>query len=317
MNGKSPSRLLLDLLTKSRSRHLRRWYEYTIGRDLVFRFESTELRCYTIGLGDCMVAHQFGSAFLEHCRAQGDPRWGIVTLSGGSHPIVFHAPRTDRNIYWWWSMGRRAEWLSFYLEQTTVRPDVVLCLSPRCMAQAAEHGLQTLLLPLGVGAEFRALALPRRGVGFAGTRNHKDRRQVELLLTPAAQRADFEWSNPRRNKTAADLNRWYNTKRVILGMTEAVQQEWGMVNNRVFEVLASGTALLLPSHPSLAEVLQKPYPYQTASAEQTIELIETLLAKDADSYEEEFRDWSSLVLQHHTYRQRVQTLADFWEAHPR
>jgi len=269
---------------------------------------ASSIRFYvTIGQGDMMVAKQFCEAFEDHVRTHGDPCLGTVVISAGAWDPAFRLDRGDHVVYWWWSMSFRDDWLDHYLDHVDVKPDVVACLSRSCLDYARQRGQQTTHLPLAVGKHFRPARASRRGIGFAGSRGHKDPAQEAAIIRPFAERADFEWVNNLPSEQ--DLAAFYNRKQIILGMTEGRQESMGMVNNRVFEVLATGTPFILHSHRAVSEVLGFDFPFQSSSPEQSLDLAERILA-EYPHHLELFASYSREVVARHTYDQRIATLIE-------
>ncbi|MFC6988728.1 glycosyltransferase [Haloplanus sp. GCM10025708] len=273
-----------------------------------FRGPETVIQFHGQGLGDMMIIRQFGRAFADYLRDVGDPELGKVVVSCGGYKATFNPEPGDVNCYWWWSFGPKddepAEYLDFYLDEVSVEPDVILCLSERCKKEASQRGFDTVYLPLGTQA-FEPLGVERSGLGYAGSRYHKDRSKSEPVLGPYGDRDDFEWVS--HFVTPTQLNLWYNTKLVTFGLTKEGQRRWGMVNNRVFETLASGTPFILESHPTVEDVLGFEFPYQTSSREETLELTTDVL-ENPDQHLERFRSYAETVREEHSYDERVRTL---------
>ena len=83
-----------------------------------------------------------------------------------------------------------------------------------------------------------------------------------------------------------------------------------MVNNRVFEVLASGTPFIIHRHRALEEVLGLPYPYQSDSPEQSRSLADEI-DMDYQKHLSVFDGYRQAIDAGHRYRHRVKTLIDF------
>ncbi len=272
------------------------------------RFGSTRLSIFTtVGLGDTMVARQVAEEFERSCESYGDPKLGHIVIVAGAWPLEFQLPRGDRNVYWWWSMNGREDWLETYLDRVNVKPDVVACLSQWCMERARRAGAKPLYLPLAAGEHFRALGVERSGVGYAGSKGHKDAAQVAAVIGPFESHAQFEWASGFTSPL--EINAFYNRKQIVLGMTETYQERAGMVNNRVFETLASGTPFILHRHRALDEVLGQPYAYQSGGAEETRALAEKILG-DYAAHLAVFEGLRRVVDERHRYRHRWRTLID-------
>lgn len=273
----------------------------------VFHGSDTILEIYLQGLGDRMIARQIGQAFNRYLEGADDPGLGrvILTCGGfGSSPV-----RGDLNLYWWWSLGpfdkRPKKWLPYYLERVRVPPDVILCPSERTLSEAQKAGFPVIYLPLGVGPEFRPLGLDRLGLGYAGTPGHKPDGEEDRVLGPFLDTDEFEWVSDIN--TPAALNLWYNRKMIAFGMTLPGQRRMGMVNNRVFEVLASGTPFVTSMHDQLEEILGFNYPYQTASANDTVEMVRHIQAHSSEVLAE-CRVWSQRIREEHSYTRRLEKL---------
>jgi hypothetical protein len=258
-----------------------------------------------IGLGDVSAAQQICGAFRRYCEKMGDPRIGKLVITAGAWPPHFTVERGDHNVYWWWSMGGRNDWLDEYLGKINVSPDIVACLSPWCNAYAQRLGCNTINLPLAAGNEFSPLQLNRDGVGYAGTKQHKDSKQVDHIVGPFAGTPGFEWVSDL--PTIEAVASFYNRKQIVLGMTEEFQESAGMVNARVFEVLATGSPFLLHHHRAVSETLGVHYSYQSSSAEETKSIAQDIMTH----YEHHlaiFAGYQKLIAREHTYFHRMVSL---------
>lgn len=291
-----------------------RWVEPPVaGEDArpayAFRGPRTILEMYLGGLGDRMIGRQVGQAFALYLEEHGDPALGRVVVSCGgygSSPV-----RGDVNLYWWWSFGSRDlppdRWLDRYLDAVYVRPDVILCPSRRTLEEAERAGFPVIHLPLGVGPDFRPLGVERSGLGYAGTPDHKPDRERETVLGPWLESGELEWVSDI--ETPAGLNLWYNTKLVAFGMTKPGQRAGGLVNNRVFEVLASGTPFVSSRHEGLEATLGFSFPFQSSSPAETRELV-SHIRENRGEVLERCRGWSRRVRSEHSYVRRLEHLFD-------
>jgi len=275
-----------------------------------FRGPKTTFQFHGQGLGDLMIIRQFGQGFERYLREHGDPGLGEVVVSCGGYKSAYDPDRGDVNCLWWWSFGPHDDdpekFLPAYLDEVAVEPDLILCLSERCVTEAEQLGFETLLLPLGTQA-FEPLDEPRSGLGYAGSRGHKEGEQECIVLDPYGDHPDFEWVSDF--VTPTQLNLWYNTRLITFGLTKTGQREWGMVNNRVFETLASGTPFVLELHPNVENVLGFDFPYQTSSRSETQELVESIRENPQETIEE-FEAFSERVREDHSYTARVETLVE-------
>lgn len=281
----------------------------------VFRGSDTTLELYLAGRGDRMIGRQIGQAFARHLERRGDPDLGRIILSCGGYGSS--SERGDVNLYWWWSFGPMDDepdrWLDHYLDTVDVPPDVILCPSERTLEAARAAGFEVVYLPLGAGPDFRPLGLERSGLGYAGTPWHKPDAERERILGPWLESGELDWVSDI--ETPAGLNLWYNTKLVTLGTTLPGQRAWGMVNNRVFEALASGTPLVCSRHDGLEETLGFEYPLQASSVEETRELVRRVRERPGATLER-CREWSRRVREEHSYERRLSTLFEALEARP-
>lgn len=276
-----------------------------------FRGPKTTIQFHGQGLGDMMIIRQFGRAFADYLRTHPDPGLGRVVISCGGYKATFNPAGSDVNCYWWWSFGPKddtpEEYLDMYLQRVSVDPDVILCLSERCVEHAQDRGYETLYLPLGTYA-FRPLGFDRNGLGYAGSKHHKKSPKEEMTVGQVSDRVDFEWVS--NFVTPTQLNLWYNTRLATFGITKEGQRQWGMVNNRVFETIASGTPLILESHPTVDDVLGFEYPLQTESAEETRELVDRIETAPQKILSE-FDEYATRVREEHSYENRVKTLLTY------
>lgn len=277
-----------------------------------FEYEAadTTVTLHGYGLGDLMIIRQFGRALQGYFADHGDPELGEIVIATGGHHAAYHPDDGDVNLYWWWSFGGHDDepdgYLKQYVEEAAVEPDVILCPSDRCLNEAQQLGYETLYLPLGTQA-FEPLGFRRSGLGYAGSKGHKRPEKQQRLFGPYYDSDDLEWVS--HFVYPEQLNSWYNTKQVTFGLHKEGQRQWGMVNNRVFETLASGTPFVLETHPVVDDVLGFEYPYQSSSPEETRELVERIRA-NPDEVAAEFESYAHHVREEHSYDQRVRTLID-------
>jgi len=302
MTGKTAIQNILNLY-KARKRQ-KDW-----SRIFTTVYGKTRIIFYAMkGLGDTMIARQFCESFTDYCRKEGDPDLGKIVFCAGAWVTDFSVEKGDINLYWWWSMNSCDDWLERYVSGANIKPDIICCLSSATLDIAREKGLRAVMLPLGVGKEFIPLELNRSGIGYAGSKGHKNREQEAIITEPFRDEPGFEWCDSFR--APKQLNHFYNTKKIILGMTEEYQEKYGMVNNRVFEVLATATPLIIHKHPYLEDMLGFEYKYQTDTAERTKELSNDILTH-YPKYREEFLEYSKIVRERHSYYKRIKALVQF------
>lgn len=286
-------------------------YHYSPG-DNFFQYDAsrTTLEINTLGVGDSMMVHQLGKAFVEYVTRRGDPGLGdLVLTSGGYAPKLRGIREGDVNLYWWYSFGPYDDSPELFIDEhlepnLPVRPDLVLCGSERIQREAKQAGYETLYFPIGQYG-FRPLDIERTGLGYAGTRWHKAGEKVRMMLGPFKDEPDFDWVS--EYTLPEQMNLWYNTRTCNFGITKEGQREWGVVNSRVFESLASGTPLVIRHHPSIEDVLGFEYPYQVTSRAEVVETVEEIRT-DLDAVLERFEEYSERVRNEHSYLARLDTL---------
>lgn len=272
---------------------------------------GTRLVFHTIGLGDIMMIRQFGRAFQAYLAEQGDPELGDIVITSGGYAPKLDQERGDFNAYWWYSHGPMDDSPGRFVEDhlrpnLDPEPDVILCGSKRIEREAQKHGFETLYFPIAQYG-FEPLELKRCGLGYAGSRWHKSTKKLQQLLGPFRGRSDFEWVSDFT--LPEQLNLWYNTREATFGVTKEGQRQWGVVNSRVFETLASGTPLILRDHPTVNDVLGFEYPYQVSSTEEAKELVDQFSANPRHTAQE-FRSYSRNIRSEHSYANRVETLVN-------
>lgn len=264
------------------------------------------------GLGDLMILRQFGRALHDYLIDNPDPELDDVVITTGAMAPAFDPDEGDVNLYWWWSFGHHDDsperYLDYYLDNVSVEPDIVLCPSERTEREARQAGLDTLRFPLGTYSFEPRASTDRSGLGYAGSPNHKEDEKEARVVGPYAGSDAFEWVTHFR--FPEELNLWYNQKLLTFGLHKEGQRQWGLVNNRVFETIASGTPLVLEAHPTVDDVLGFEYPYQTESRTETRELVEEIRGDPAAALAE-FESFSERVRDDHDYSRRVETLVEY------
>ncbi|RMB18225.1 glycosyltransferase family protein [Haloplanus aerogenes] len=306
----------IDAATQLRLRKRKRAIEREVlGKDSHTTIQCcaprTTLNVHAYGLGDVMMARQMAAAFGAYLREYGDPEAGIVSLSAGGFMPLSDIEAGETTVFWWYSFGPMDDTPERFLDDVLescadVEFDLLLCGSERIQEEARQAGYDTLYFPIGVYG-YEPLGVERSGMGYAGSKNHKNDEKVAMLMGPYADREDFEWVD--HFTTIDELNLWYNTRLVTFGLTKEGQRRWGVVNSRVFESLASGTPLIIPEHPTIDDVLGFEYPYQVSNAEETADFVDEILS-DPDGTLETFRTYTERVREDHGYVRRLQTLFD-------
>lgn len=275
-----------------------------------YRGPDTALNIHTMGLGDEMMVMQFGSAFCDFLAEYGDPQLGTIDfVVGGFGPLLESDP-ADLHVFWLYSFGPKdenpGEYLEYMEREMNILPDVILCASEQICREAEQAGYSTIYFPIGVYG-YRPLGLERRGFGYAGSKNHKGEGQVQELMGGYLSDTRFEWVDDL--PSVEQLNLWYNSREFNFGLHRSGQQEWGTVNSRVFESLASSTPLILPSHPNLNDVLGFEYPYQVSNDRDVDRLVERIRSQPSE-VRAEFDEYSERVREEHSYLRRIEYLVE-------
>lgn len=300
-----------DFLRRIKSKIPLEYSTNNSGFTLQFGSNHTELKFHTLGLGDEMMARQMGAAYVEYLDQNPDPELGQITIINGGFSPECTVDDGDYNIYWWYSFGpyddNPEKFHDDYLyPKIGEKIDLILCGSKRIQKEATQLGYDSLYFPIGTYG-FRDLGLDRRGLGYAGSKNHKSQEKVNKFIDPYRRRSDFEWVS--NFKVPEELNLWYNTRLLTFGLTKEGQRQWGVVNSRVFEALGSGTPFVLPEHPTLNDVLGFEYPYQAADGEEASKMVDQLSASPEKTLRE-FKQYSEKIHRSHNYSVRLETLFD-------
>lgn len=270
---------------------------------------ETEIRIHTDGLGDVMMGRQFISGFKRYIKRFGDPEIGNISLGAGGIIPYHEIPEAETTIYWWYSFGpfdeKPEQFLDGYFRKNVSADiDLMLCSSERIQREAEQAGYETLLFPIGT-AGYEPLDLKRKGLGYAGSKGHKGEEKIAKIMGPYIDDPEFEWVD--HFSTIDELNLWYNKNLITFGLTKEGQRQWGVVNSRVFESLASGTPLVLETHPTIEEVLGFEYPYQAEGPDDVKEIVSSI-RDDPERHRERFNEYSRRIREDHSYFARIQTL---------
>lgn len=261
---------------------------------------------YYPGAGDTQAAEQFTAAF-NHYVAVDDPGWGDVVIAAGVHGAVMTPHKGDINLYWWWSGSDNENWLEYYHSVVSFKPSAILCTSRKMYDHAKKRGYKAIYLPIGFGPEFKPLSLPRKGTGYCGTPHHKSTVQEAAIIEPA-KGFGFTW-RVQIPGGRTELNEWYNSLVVCLGMTADITLSWGIVPSRTYEVLATATPYITYKHWSMCDELGFDYPYQSDNASTTEDMIIELMYQYR-YHQTEFELYASLMRRYHTWDKRVEQLAE-------
>ena len=271
--------------------------------------EDTDLWLFGTGLGDVALMTQIGEAFGDYIQLHGDPCLGNVMMSIGTTATSVLPYEGDINV--WWASRDSEGSLDGYLKTTSVKPTHILAPSATIMEMLSERGYYALHLPFGVGRAFKPLNLERNGLGYAGD-PIRPQEQLDAIVTPIINRGDFEWIAKKAKDewyTLERLNEWYNTKRIVFAMNRPIKKTIGHLSNRFYETFASGTPLITYMNNSLDESFPD-YPYQSDSAERTVELIDDVLG-DYERHHEYFIKLSEEVRENHSMLGRMTKLMEW------
>jgi hypothetical protein len=116
---------------------------------------------------------------------------------------------------------------------------------------------------------------------------------------------------PHRGGRGTDSSFSYSSAKVVLGTTEGAQQRFGMINNRVFEVLACGAPLVMDGFAELRNTLEGHVSYADTPHAARVQ-VKGLLANESRRAEMG-QAGRALVVRHHTYAHRVETIIAFYQ----
>jgi hypothetical protein len=243
--------------------------------------------------------NQLGETFY----AAEDPELGRIVIAFGEGLVAQKPYRGDVNV--WWAWGGTRDFISRYVENATVKPDLSLACSKRLLNGLTEAGLDAMLLPLGACSHYKPLHLHREGFGYVGGDN-KSPEQKRLMLSPFIGRSDFEWHGRRASDewfNEEKLNEWYNRKKIVFGMSNFNCEYWHQISNRTFETYGSGTPLIFPRHPAFEETFGFPQPYPV-DKEGDVEGWVKVMQKDYPKTLETFETLSIIIHEHHSFCDR-------------
>lgn len=271
--------------------------------------EDTDLWLFGTGLGDVALMTQIGEAFSDYVEKHGDPSLGNIMMSIGTTATSVYPYEGDINV--WWASRDLEGSLDQYMKSTSVKPTHFLAPSAAIMELLSERGYRSLHLPFGVGKAFKPLGLKRSGLGYAGD-PIRPQMQVDAIVAPIIERSDFEWVAKNASDpwyTLERLNEWYNTKSIVFSMNHPILKTVGHLSNRFYETFASATPIITYINQALDEDFPD-YPYQSSSAEHTVELIDSILS-DYEEVHRYFLGLSALVREKHSMLGRMETLMEW------
>ena len=269
--------------------------------------EDTQLYLFGCGLGECAIIQQVALAFVDYVNEYGDPDLGRVSLSFGQGETAYMAWKGNINVHWVTCNTQRDDWMGHYFKHVLIQPDIILAPSSKSVKMIEDAGYRSLKLPFATSSLFKPLGLKREGMGYAGV--HRESDQTRIIFDPLMKLYPFEWiAKLQQNALLLPaLNRWYNTKQLTFALSGKAAVTWSLITNRVFEVLGSGTPMITSIFHAFEDVFGFKYPYQSDSAELTVEHAEYILG-NFDDVLEEFAEYSKIVHRDHTYNARMKRL---------
>jgi len=275
--------------------------------------DDTSLYLFGCGLGEIAIISQTANAFKKLVQSEGDPELGMIVISVGIGETSKRAWLGDINLHWICSAAfGDSDYVRKYVESPYIKPDIFLCPTRKLERMLTDRGYEVLYLPLAVGDSFHPLNLNREGLGYAGI--YRSNPVYRIVLEPYIGNPRFEWVAKRQSSALGltDLNRWYNSKQIVFGCCTEKCLEWGLITNRVYETLASGTPFVTTTLTASDEVLGFHYPYQSASQRETVDIVECIL-QDYPPVLKQFSEYSKFVRENHTYINRLRILFKFLE----
>jgi hypothetical protein len=158
-------------------------------------------------------------------------------------------------------------------------------------------------------------------VAYVGVHRPEDARLHGAMRALAARGVDVAvygagwehaaWAAPlwRGALPRGDIAALYGAARVVLGSTTPSQARHGMVNNRVFEALACGAALVMFEFDAAVALFGDAVGW-AASAEEMVARVVALLANEARAAALAERG-RALILDRHTYARRVVAIREY------
>lgn len=272
--------------------------------------DGTEIWFFGTGLGDQACMAQIGDCFLSMVEEGKDPKLGRIMFSLGKSLTSFMPYRGDHNIVWAW--GLQADELEEYLNKFQVKPEWVLSPYDEILDKSEELGLHKMKWWSGVNPRFfkplKGKVPKPKKYGYAGL--PKSRKQQEIVLKPAMEKGELEWitKDPTTKfLPIVELNKWYNSKRILFGMVDEERHNMTFVPTRFFETIASGTPFITYKINGVYKHSGIRYPYMTTSAEETAELIDKIEGNYYD-IRKRFRKWSKHIREKHSYKVRLTDL---------
>jgi hypothetical protein len=256
------------------------------------------------------------------------PAW-VDVLSIQSDLLILHGVPATRvplevlsccnvSIYWWLTE-------LFYNDQAIRLSgfDGIATNSSEAASKLNRLGKYARLIELAAPAE-SAIAAPRTEYRtfstYLGQFPHKSPSQMDLMLGPASEHGLAIWgrgweSSPYKQfhrgiLPLLEVGHLYRSAEVVLALTEERQKKRGMINNRIFEAIISGSVVISDEFPLLERHELGRYVHFSVSSSHTKQLLGASSSPAFKSLAVEGRD---LVLARHTYAHRAKEMLDFYE----
>ncbi len=271
-------------------------------------WDETELWLFGSGLGEHTMFMQIGDCFLQ-LMEEHDPGLGRIMMTLGHSASAFMGYQGDYNVAWVW--GVYPDNLRSYFSRLNVKPDLLLCAWDITRAMSEQYGIPSLPIFSGVNPRvFKPLGLEREGLGYAGIDN-KGAEQKRIILEPAKEYGKLDWISKEHSPllTIDEYNHWLNSKKIVFGMVSEDRHQTTYIPTRMVETIASGTPIITYKIRDFEKIMGIKYPYQTTSAEETKELIDSVLT-DYDTVIKRFEMLSIEVRKKHSYKVKLQQIFD-------
>lgn len=208
--------------------------------------------------------------------------------------------------------------------------DLVLATSETaCRYIEDKRGMKTDLLPLATDPEtFNPEVAGNRqwesDYCFTGS-YWKDPREIVEMLDPESLPYTFKLFGKNWDEfdkltdyyegfvNYHDIPRVYRSTRIVVDDANRVTKEYGSVNSRVFDAIASGVMVITNGYVGAEETFKGILPVYK-SKEELKELLEFYLSHEEER-KAKIKELQDFVLSHHTYDQRAEKIRDYLESY--
>ncbi len=245
----------------------------------------------------------------------------FVISEGVPAPMMPHELRrkTRRVVYWWLSQ-------LFYDEEAIAQApfDGIATNAHAAAHRLRARGVRVRTIDLAASPSL-GLAAPRPEYitfsTYLGNYPHKSQEQLDAMLRPALPFGLSLWGRGWQTSSfrecyrgilpLLDIGPLYRSAKAVFAMTEDRQKKLGMVNNRIFEALASGAVVISDPHPFLSTHELGPFVQFAASAETVRDVLERL--ERDPSLRRLAAEGQRCAWANHTYRHRAEQFVRFFE----